>query len=75
MPASILRHGMGVYHVPAAARRNRALLGSSTGKDRVIGTLEGPLSPGLTVSVDGKTILFTKVVGSGSDLMLIENFR
>jgi hypothetical protein len=30
---------------------------------------------GLTVSPDGKTILFTRFVGEGSDLMMIENFH
>ncbi len=30
---------------------------------------------GFTVSADGKTILYTKSVGEGSDLVLIENFR
>ena len=30
---------------------------------------------GLTVSPDGKTILYTRGVGEGSDLMMIENFR
>jgi hypothetical protein len=29
----------------------------------------------LAVSPDGRTILYTKQVGSGTDLMLIENFR
>lgn len=46
----------------------------ATGRDRLLGTLENWRS-GFTVSPDGKTILYTKVVGEGSDLMLIENFR
>jgi Tol biopolymer transport system component/serine/threonine protein kinase len=46
----------------------------STGHDRLLGTMEN-WRPGFTVSPDGKTILYTKVVGEGSDLMLIENFR
>jgi Tol biopolymer transport system component len=48
---------------------------TATGRDRLLGTLEGPAGPGLTASADGKTILYTKVVGEGSDLVLIENFR
>ncbi len=47
---------------------------TATGRDRVLGTL-GRLSGGLTVSGDAKTILFTKEIGEGSDLVLIENFR
>jgi len=67
----------GVYHLACGSSSPVPLLlwDPSTGKDRVIGTLEGPLRPGLTVSADGKTILFTREVGQGSDLMLIENFR
>jgi hypothetical protein len=68
----------GVYHVPCGGSTSSVpllLWDPSTGKDRVIGTLEGPLRPGLTVSADGKTILFTREVGQGSDVMLIENFR
>jgi hypothetical protein len=30
---------------------------------------------GLSVSRDGTTILYNKVVSHGADLMLIENFR
>jgi eukaryotic-like serine/threonine-protein kinase len=48
----------------------------TTGHGRLLGKLdrvEG--AAGLTVSPDGKAILFTKVVGEGSDLMMIENFR
>jgi hypothetical protein len=51
----------------------------ATGKDRTIGRLEGlenfaPVG-GLQVSPDAATILYTRRVGSGSDLMRIENFR
>jgi hypothetical protein len=45
-----------------------------TGRDRLLGTLDRP-GPGLTVSADGKTILYSKMIGEGSDLILIENFR
>jgi Tol biopolymer transport system component len=50
------------------------LLDPATGLRRQLGTLERP-GQGLTVSADGKTILYTKRVGEGSDLVLIENFR
>jgi hypothetical protein len=46
-----------------------------TGKGRLLGTLDGAECNGLSVSPDGKTILFTKAVSWGADLMMIENFR
>ena len=66
-----------IYHTacggdPRAVRLS--LLDPATGRDRLLGWLDGP-GMGLSVSADGKTILYTKVVGEGSDLVLIENFR
>jgi Tol biopolymer transport system component len=46
-----------------------------TGQGRLLGNLDRTEGAGLSVSPDGKTILFTKSVGLGSDLMMIENFR
>jgi Tol biopolymer transport system component/predicted Ser/Thr protein kinase len=45
----------------------------ATGREQVVANLPG--SGLFTVSPDGKTILLSKFVGEGSDLMLIENFR
>ena len=66
----------GIYHLACGASRDvpLRLLDPATGHDRLLGTLEGPLGNGLTVSDDGKTILFTKLIGEGRDLVLIENF-
>ena len=47
----------------------------ATGRARLLGKLERAEGTGFTVSPDGKTILFTRLVGEGSDLMMIENFR
>ena len=48
----------------------------ATGDGRLLGKLDRAQEAGLTVSPDGKTILFTKVADNeGSDLMMIENFR
>jgi Tol biopolymer transport system component len=46
----------------------------ATGRGRLLGKLDQVMR-GLTVSPDGKTILYTRGVGEGSDLMMIENFR
>jgi len=46
-----------------------------TGRGRVLGTLEKAHEYGLTVSPDGKTVLYSRLVNEGTDLMLIENFR
>jgi len=67
----------GVYHLTCEAGpsgRPLYLLDPATGRDRLLGVLEGG-GGGLTVSSNGKTILYTKQVGEGSDLMMIENFR
>jgi hypothetical protein len=51
----------------------------STGRDRLIRTLDGITYPDLfwgpSVSPDGTTFLYGKNVNEGEDLMLIENFR
>jgi Tol biopolymer transport system component/serine/threonine protein kinase len=67
----------GIYHVGCGGDPRAVpllLRDTATGRDRVLGTLDRP-SYGLTVSADGKTILFVKAVGEGSDLTMIENFR
>lgn len=47
----------------------------STGASRLLTQFEGPRQAGLSLSPDRKTALFTKSATSGTDLMLIENFR
>jgi hypothetical protein len=47
----------------------------ATGRGRLLGTLESATPDGLTISPDGKTVLYTRAVNSGADLMLIDNFR
>ena len=45
------------------------------GQIRTLGTLEDCRWNGLSVSPDGKTVLYLKGIGQPSDLMMIENFR
>jgi serine/threonine protein kinase/Tol biopolymer transport system component len=47
----------------------------ATRQSRTIIHIDGPLYLGLTVSPDRKSFLFSRSTVSGSDLMLIENFR
>jgi len=69
----------GIYHEGCGADPRVVpllLRDTATGRDRLLGTLERPVTAwGLTVSADGKTILYSKAIGEGSDLVLIENFR
>jgi hypothetical protein len=68
----------GVYHVGCKADQRAVplyVLESATGRDRLLGKLERYDGNGLTASPDGKTILYERGVGEGSDLMMIENFR
>jgi Tol biopolymer transport system component/DNA-binding winged helix-turn-helix (wHTH) protein len=55
------------------------MLDHGTGKDREVGRLEqyhvSLLADGFAVSPGGKTILYSRTVSSGADLMMIENFR
>jgi len=52
------------------------LLTFATGKTKVLSRFRARTSQGLSVSADGKTILYSgRAPGPGADLMLIENFR
>jgi Tol biopolymer transport system component/DNA-binding winged helix-turn-helix (wHTH) protein len=45
----------------------------STGASRVVVAISGRVGEGLSVSPDRKSVLFTRSVNNGSDLMIIEN--
>lgn len=47
----------------------------SSQKSDVITNIDGHVSMGLSVSPDGGTVLFTKAVAYGTNLMMIENFQ
>ncbi len=69
----------GVYYSPCSKGESTVrLLDLATGEDRPIAALVDPdyADPaGLSISPDGTTILYTRHIRAGSDLMLIENFR
>ena len=50
-------------------------LNLSTGASKTILTIEKPMSLGLALSPDGRSLLYTLIAQGGSDLMLVENFR
>jgi Tol biopolymer transport system component len=67
----------GVYAMDCRHRGPASLFlrDPTTGQGRLLGKLERDSQGGLTVSPDGKTFLYTRVVSEGSNLMMIENFR
>jgi Tol biopolymer transport system component len=66
----------GIYYIDRLGGESRLqYLNFATGKATTIARNLGEIGAGLTVSPDGRTILFTRVDSSGDDLMLVENFR
>jgi hypothetical protein len=68
----------GVYFIsePAADGKSSVqFLSFATGKVKTVAPITAPPSSGLSVSPDGRSLLFSQVDESGSDLMLVENFR
>ena len=74
----------GIYYVPCSSgftpgQTSVRVMNPGTGEDREVGKLEqyhvGSLRAGFAVSPDGKTIVYSRTVNSGADLMMIDNFR
>jgi Tol biopolymer transport system component len=68
----------GIYFFSAADDKGRSGLGVyefATAKTTKLLTVERNVISGLTVSPDGRRILYTQFDEAGSDLMLVENFR
>ena len=66
-----------VYYVRATAARTATLrsLELPTGRDSEIGTFTRPLDLGLSLSPDGKYLLYSQLDHVGTSLMLAEHFR
>ena len=70
----------GIYYVgcpPERAEMPLYRLDVKTRATRLLGILKtgGGFIPGMSVSPDGKRVLYTPLVAEGSDLMLMEDFR
>ncbi len=78
-PSNVYVTDQGIYFVPAP---NPARIASSiqflrlaTGKIEVVAPLDKDLYYGITVSPDGRWLLYSQVDQVTCDLMLVENFR
>jgi Tol biopolymer transport system component len=66
-----------IYFIPepgADGKYSIQFLNIATGKVKTVAPVSHPLE-GLSVSPDGRFLLFSQVDEAGSDLMLVENFR
>ena len=70
--------GLGIYFVGGGTTRKPGQLMFYRFSDKSINKVAGAESPssyGLSLSPDGRYLLYSKFTGSGSDLMLVENFQ
>jgi serine/threonine protein kinase len=68
----------GIYFIPlpgADGKYSIQFLSFATGKVKTVAPMSAPPNEGLSVSPDGRSLLFTQGDELGSDLMLVENFR
>ena len=73
-----------IYYVPCqsspkdADRPALMVLDLASGKERVVGTLDGyenTFPSGFSASSDGRTFAYNRLINRGEDIMLIEHFR
>lgn len=74
---AIVNRGIYFVAMPDLSRNTSSIqfLSFTSGKTTAIATIQGIPGWGLSVSPDEKFLLYTQVDQSGSDLMLVENFR
>jgi eukaryotic-like serine/threonine-protein kinase len=68
----------GIYFIPESGSGQKPSIGFlslATGKVKIVASLSGLPREGLSVSPDGRSVLFSQEEQAGSDLMLVENFR
>jgi hypothetical protein len=76
-PESLLRQQLGSYQPEAGVDREYCIqfLSFAKGKVRTVAPMCGRPPAGLSVSPDGRFLLFSQTGEAGSDLMLVGNFR
>lgn len=72
---AVTRQGIWYISMPEHGRRCLRFRRFADGSTRTVAEIDRPVSWGLTVSPDGRDVLYSQVDQSGSDLMLIDNFR
>ena|GEM_PF-1167265 len=68
----------GIYFIPkpdSAGRYSIQFFNSTTKRIRSVSSIEGPIGNDLSVSLDGRRILYSQIDQAGSDLMLVDHFR
>jgi Tol biopolymer transport system component len=65
----------GIYFVPADAPRSVRYFDFATGQVNPIFEVDKDFGPGLSVSPDGRWILYSQVGDVNSDIMLVDHFR
>ena len=65
----------GIYFVPAEAPRSLRYFDFATGQMRPIFEVDKDFSNGLSVSPDGRWILYSQVGDENSDVMLVDHFH
>ncbi|SPE26739.1 putative Serine/threonine protein kinase [Candidatus Sulfopaludibacter sp. SbA3] len=69
-------HEKGIYYIDQPSVETRLqFYDFATGRSTTVARNLGDVELGLTVSPDGRTILYTRLDSSVNDLMLVENFR
>ena len=68
----------GIYFVPrsdSSSRHSIQFFNFATKRIRSVATIESDIDAFVSVSPDGRWILYSQIDQVGSDLMLVENFR